>query len=155
MFSFLPSMVFPVLPVSFLYLIICIFRLQKYVFLLESPLGLFSFSSLFYYHLSFSIAELQCILKLHSYLFLILLFLDSSVFPDDDPLVFFTYVCQPLSALALLTVSPLWAYNSVSHLHFCTLLWLFFIPHVIPHFCGTESKRINNGEKGASETCSI
>ena len=51
----------------------------------------FFFPSLFYHHSSFSIAELQCILKLGSYLFLILLFLDSSIFPDDD-LLFFPHI---------------------------------------------------------------
>lgn len=84
-------MAFPTHPVSFLDLIICIFRLQIYVFLLGSPFGFFSFPFLFYHHSSFSIAELQCILKLGSYLFLILLFLDSSVFPDDDFLFFFFF----------------------------------------------------------------
>lgn len=120
----------------------------------------FSFPSLFYHHSSFSIADLQRILKLGSYLFLILLFLDSSIFPDEDLRFFSTYTCQPLSPLGLFTVSPLWKYTSVSHLHFCTLLWYFWSPvevvlHAIPHSLGTDDKRVNKGEKGARETCSF
>lgn len=73
----------------------------------------FFFPSSFYHHSSFSIAERQCILKLGSYLFLILLFLDSSILPDYDLPFFFTYNCQPLSPFGLFTVSPLWKYTSV------------------------------------------
>lgn len=155
-------MAFPTHPVSFLDLIICIFRLQIYVFLLGSPFGFFSFPFLFYHHSSFSIAELQCILKLGSYLFLILLFLDSSVFPDDDFLFFFFFPHIYLST----TFSP-WTLHSFSsveihlpHASFCALLWYFWFPeevvlHLIPHFLGTEDKRVNKGEKGVRETCSF
>lgn len=121
----------------------------------------FFFPSSFYHHSSFSIAEPQCILKLGSCLFLILLFLDSSIFPDYV-LLFFPHIFVnhflhlDSSQFLLCENTPL----SVSHYLFCALLWYFWFPaevvlHLIPHFLGTEEKRVNRREKGARETCSF
>lgn len=122
----------------------------------------FFFPSSFYHHSSFSIAERQCILKSASYLFLILLFLDSSVFPWLWSPFFFSHIFVnhflPLdsSQFLLFENTPL----SVSHYLFCALLWYFWLPaevvlHLIPHFLGTEEKRMNKRERGARETCSF
>lgn len=161
--SSLPSMEFPILPVTILDLIIRIFRLQKYVILLGSPLGLFSFSSL----LHFIIILLSALQNVNAFWNQVPIFF--SFFSFLIPLFslimipfFFSHIFVnhflPLdsSQFLLFENTPL----SVSHYLFCALLWYFWLPaevvlHLIPHFLGTEEKRMNKREKGARETCSF
>lgn len=137
MLRFLPIMAFPILLVSFLVLIICIFKLKKYVFLFRSLLGLFYLSSIFYHHTFFSAVELQGILKLSSYLLLILLFHDSSIFWWWPPL--FSHILVNLFSLCTAH-----SFSSVEiDLHFSTLFWYFWFPaevvlHIILHLLGTK-----------------
>lgn len=143
-------LMFPILLVSFLDLIIYIVNLKKYVFLFMSPLGLFYFSSIFY-HLTFIIAaELQCISKLSSYLFLIFLLHYASVFWWWPPLFLHTLVNPflPLycSQFLLCGNTPPFQHTFLVFLvpcrgcsaHYSTFSW---------------NKRVNKGEKGGKETC--
>lgn len=159
--AFLPSMAFPMLPVSFLDLIIHIFRLQKYVGLVESPLGLFAFSSLLSFIIVLLLAlqnsmhfEIRFLTFSHSSLSWFLCFpWPRSLFPPT------IYLSTTFSPETLHSFSSMEIQFCLTSPFQCTSL-VVLIPcrAVSTHYSLFPYKRGQRNEqrgKGARETCSF